>query len=455
MDSLVQSSRVFQELAFSGEIDILLDPGKFQMIEEYLVFTGPQIKKLYMEGVRVNPKILQKLLDFLPNLEFVELDYTKADPSSQSTKWHLKSPKISRIKMHSCFPPILNFLESLEKCAIKEADLSFWSDQEDPEITKKFLKAQEKKLKICTAFELPGELKDLPLESLEYENGERRQVSLNFLEQQVDLKFLELRIKRYTTEHFNLICKLKNLESLKLFIIPGCHRLRDSSGLNNLHKLQKLKSLTIFQDISSNILDHLKFGVFLDFEELEAYFCDATLEAIQEMKRISPNLKKIRVLSYTSSAKINAMLESLEHLESMFVRSKTWEIPTDKVYPKMKFLHIEYRSNYKFILENLMKMLPNLETLNLDYGPFEVTGSFLITLLSGLKQLKRLSLRTCDLKVDAEVALRCIRVYGGNLEDFWVNAGVVKEPYKIVDGYKDFVKVMENPGRQISIKKML
>ncbi len=246
----------------------MLDTGKFQLIEEYLVFTGPHISKLFLSDVRVDPKILQKLLDLLPNLESLDLYYIKAVPSSQSAKWHLKSPKITRIKMNSCFPPILNFLGSLEECAIKEANLSFWYDQNDPEITKitkKFLRAQEKNLKILkldTAFEFPEELKNLRLESLDFKNAERRWVSLEFLEQQVDLKFLELRIKRYTTQHFNLICKLKNLESIELYIIPGCDRLRDSSGLNNLHKLEKLKRLKLFQDISFNILDHLKFGVF-------------------------------------------------------------------------------------------------------------------------------------------------------------------------------------------------
>jgi hypothetical protein len=71
-------------------------------------------------------------------------------------------------------------------------------------------------------------------------------------------------------------------------------------------------------------------------------------------------------------------------------------------------------------------------------------------LLSGLKQLKRLFLTTCDLKVDAEVALQCIRDYDGNLEEFGVNVGDVKETCKILNGYK----VAENP-RQITSKKIL
>jgi hypothetical protein len=195
----------------------------------------------------------------------------------------------------------------------------------------------------------------------------------------------------------------------------------------------------------------LKFGVFQDLEELDACFYDASLESIRKMKRITPHLKKIRVLSYPfSSEQINAMLDSLKHLESLYVLSKALNLPTDKVYQKLKFLHIENRYGQKFSLEDFVKMFPNLETLRFDYGPFEVTGSFLIELLIGLKQLKRLFLSTRVLKLDAEEALRCIRDYGGNLEEFGVNACVVIEPYTIFDEYK----MAENP-RQISIKKIL
>jgi hypothetical protein len=53
LKSLVQSSRIFQELVFSESRDdgYLLDPEKFELIEEYIKFTGPYIKKIAISRV--------------------------------------------------------------------------------------------------------------------------------------------------------------------------------------------------------------------------------------------------------------------------------------------------------------------------------------------------------------------------------------------------------------------
>jgi hypothetical protein len=54
-----------------------------------------------------------------------------------------------------------------------------------------------------------------------------------------------------------------------------------------------LRRLKVSLGFSKNILDHLKFGVFNDLEELEACFEGASVESVRKMKRIAPNLKKI------------------------------------------------------------------------------------------------------------------------------------------------------------------
>jgi hypothetical protein len=235
------------------------------------------------------------------------------------------------------------------------------------------------------------------------------------------------------------------LESLDLFGEPS-----DGSGLglNNLHKLRKLKKFMALH-ISPNILEHLQFGVFNDLEDLNANFEGASVDSIQEMKRIAPNLKEITMHPCCTSDQINAMLDTLENLESMTIWCEDWKIPAGKVYPNLKYLDVDYRSNYKFSLENFSKMLPNLETLYLVYCPFEITESFLVTLLSGLKQLKKLSLYTCNLEVDADQALQCIRDHGENLRCLSINGGS-KSPHKIVDGYR----VAEDPGNKIFIRKI-
>jgi hypothetical protein len=90
-----------------------------------------------------------------------------------------------------------------------------------------------------------------------------------------------------------MICELKQLETLELY-----GRTSESSGLNNLYQLEKLKRLAVGHYVCDNILDHLKFGVFNDLEELDAAFEGASVESFQEMKQITPNLKKISIHSH-------------------------------------------------------------------------------------------------------------------------------------------------------------
>jgi hypothetical protein len=212
--------------------------------------------------------IVQKLLNLLPNLEFLELNSVEITSLKEEIKWDLKLTKIERIKIlgNARFG---NFLESLEKCTIKEADFTYFS--RDSEVVQKFLKSQKKNLRKLTAksdHNLSNDLKDLRLEHLEYNYCGTNHISLEFLKHLVNLKFLILLIPFFSNEIFKMICELKDLEILELDGLEGS----DNSGLNNLNKLEKLKRLKVSNGLSWNVLDHLQFGVFNDLEELDASF---------------------------------------------------------------------------------------------------------------------------------------------------------------------------------------
>ncbi len=248
-----------------------MEQEKFQVLEKFIGFTGPHIKKLIIGLIEVHPLIFQKLLNLLSNLEVLELEMVENTNLEKTIKWDLKSTKIKRIKMIKCIGPD-NMLASLEKCAIHELELElkYWSDAKQ-EVLLKFLKAQEKNLKklivgscdLCILIDF----KDLRLEHLDY--GYRygaNNPSLEFFKYQEDLKFLRLFMTNYSIENFNLVFGLTNLEVLELW-----GPLRDRSVLNKLHKLGKLKSLRVDQYVSRNILDHLEFGVFNELQELDAF----------------------------------------------------------------------------------------------------------------------------------------------------------------------------------------
>jgi hypothetical protein len=227
----------------------------------------------------------------------------------------------------------------------------------------------------------------------------------------------------YSDENFNIIWELKDLETLELSGWP-----RDRSNLNNLHKLKKLKRLEV-NGMTKNILNHLRFGVFNNLEELAASFRSASLESVQEMKWITPKLKKIKIVS-DSSDTINVLLETLDHLEDVNIFLSNWEIigvswliPSEKVHPKIKKLDAYSRHEFKFSVEQLTKTFPNLEFLEISSCRFEVTEPFFITLLSGLKRLKTLHLHiTSDLKLNSDFVLPCFEEYGNHLETVNVSA---------------------------------
>jgi hypothetical protein len=314
------------------------------------------VKKLTIQNARVDLKIVHKLLNLLPNLEALELERIEdTSTSDKKIKLDLKSTKIERIKMTEC-TGLASLLEFLDKCAIKELELhNSFQRAIESEVIQKLLKSQEKSLKKLIGFncdlEFLVDLKDLRLECLEYRN-DADVVSLEFLRHQTDLKSLGLDLSDYHDDMFDQILEVKDLESLDLWGWTN-----DSSGLDSLHKLQKLKRLKVNQHLCANILDHLKFGVFSNLEELDAYFEDASLDSIQEMNRFTPNLKKIVICS-TSSDTIYALLETLDSLEALKIeRGREWEI-TEIVYPKIKYLGIV---GFDHNVEQFTKQFPNLE----------------------------------------------------------------------------------------------
>ncbi len=310
------------------------------------------------------------------------------------------------------------FYNRVEKCAIQEAELRNCSKKEN-EVLEQFVRAQEKNLKKLTGsecgFTFLDDLKDLRLEYFDFVgpsgHGEGTP-SLRFLGQQTELRYLRLGNFTPLKCHVDLICGLKKLETLKLDRWLSARLI----NLSHLQKLEDLKRLEIGEAIGENILDHQKFGVFNHLEELDASFKRASVESVREMKRITPNLRKIRIWS-TPSETINALLEGLKKLESVEILgwNTCWDIPSSNVHPKIKYL--EVTSGFKIPADQLSKMLPNLEYLWIGNNRIEATVSFFVTLLSRLKRLKSLYM---EMKVasdlDPESVLQCFQEFGKSLE---------------------------------------
>jgi hypothetical protein len=308
----------------------------------------------------------------------------------------------------------------------------------------KFLKSQEKNLKTLIlrhcSFDLLDDLKDLHLDHIVYRHHRSQDNALGFLRHQVDLKVLRLDVELFDQD-FNVICELKNLENLELN-----RRVRDPSGLGNLHNLKKLKRLKVGSWGARNVLDYLQLRVFNDLEELDANIWGASLESVQEMKRITPNLKKIDTI-VDSSDKINALLETLENLESMRIRGRHWEI-SKKYYPKMKHLEVSLEYYSHFNAKPIPKVFPNLEYLRISSCQVDITEALFIELLSGLKRLKTFKLRIqseADLKLNSDSAFQCFQQHGKHLADVQID---------LLNSSSSGFRILRKPGSSFCVSKI-
>jgi hypothetical protein len=358
--------------------------------------------------MKVDPLILQKLLNYLPNLESLEVENFECRCASrEAIKWDLKSTKIKCFKMSSC-KGLEKLLEFLEKCAIRELELND-CPAGDSEVLQKFLKSQEKNLKRLiitrTEFNFPVGLTDLRLDHFEYGYDDEDNVSFEFMKQLGDLSSLTLYTARLTDQILNTILELKSLESLQL----RCHW-NESSGLH-LYRLENLKRLTVNCQVSRNILEHLKFGVYNNLEELEACFERTSLESVQELQRCTPKLKKIEI-NFGTPQTINAMLETLDNLENLKISLYSQFQPSEKVYPKIKQFSC---NDFNVDVEQFSQQFPNLEALSFSLRSVEME-TFFGTLLSELKQLKTLKMRIWS-DADPEPVLQWILRHGKHLEE--------------------------------------
>jgi hypothetical protein len=414
LKSLVQSSRIFEELEFLAEWSFLWYQEKFELIEEYLGFIGSYIKTLKFSRVRVEQIIFQSLLDLLPNLTSVELEDADRKVSDEDIEWFFNSSKIERIKMSEVCYGYESLFESLDNCLIKEANFGHWSGRRC-EVIYKFLMGQENNLKKLTVwnceFHFLRLLTDLRLEHLDFGfTSGSHQIAFEFLKQQADLKFLRLTFENFSEALLNIIWELKNLEVLEL---NG--RINDSSCLNNLHKLGKLKGLDISSGLSSNILNHLKFGVFNDLEELAASFEGGSVDSVREMKQFTPKLKKIVIYSDASN-KINSLLETLENLESVKIKVSHW-VMNGKVHPKIKHLDVDCVRECRFNTVYFSRKFPKLEYLKVMNFVTDVTESSMLDMLLLNSKLKTLTMHIrCDLDINPESIMLWFRHYGRRLE---------------------------------------
>jgi hypothetical protein len=374
----------------------LEDDKNFKAIEPFVNFTAGHVKKLKIRYCGVNQKILNSLLNSFPNLEVLVLDEVSLQNKSKA-KWNFQALKLKRIEINRCRADIESMLDSFK--GIKEAKLipmGKWGRR----YFLNFLKSQGS-----------------GLEKLELEvDQDHFTYDFQDFKEFKNLRSLKLKVRMFNDEIFDAIYELKDLEELELdsnlpsFIM--------SDGMNKIHKLEKLRGLKLSGNLSMNIMGNLQFGVHNCLEDLDACFWRTDLESIEEIDRIVPNLKTLKMTS-DSSETLSALLANIKNLESLTVHNRLtrWGIPTipGPVFPKLKHLKIHDRIYVN--PRKLARTFPNLESLKIEHSTTEIKKSYLVVLLSELKQLKELKLGTHGFRFnfDSNFVIQTIQNYGKNL----------------------------------------
>jgi hypothetical protein len=407
--------RNFQKI-FLIENNVLLQKN-YKHVENFIKYTGDHVRKLKITSSVVDPKILMKLLISMPNLKFLILERLAAI-NKESIEWKFQLSKLESVKMFCCAPNIESMLTSLAKSKIKDLDLTISSSNEDKTLFLKFLKSQEESLKklkiICTKHDLlnNNDLK-LELEDLDIDM-DFLAFPLIFLKEHIGLKTLKMRLPNFDDVNLNLIFGLENLEDLNLVsgTEPG-----QTDNLNGLYRLKKLRKLHV-QGEAENILEVLKFGVQESLEDLYGYFENIDLESIQNMKRITPNLKKLNVSIIDDSTLINVFLKTLDKLEAFGVYSYTWEFPTF-VLPKIKSLQVIKMIFDIDYAEKMIGTFPNLEHIAIQDFSLVFNEPIFELLLEELKQLKELHfgfIQFENMELNKESILQIVAKFGKNMK---------------------------------------
>jgi hypothetical protein len=274
-------------------------------------------------------------------------------------------------------------------------------------------------LDITGSVDLLSDLEDLKLEKLVIWYCQFSMAPI--LDQQKGLKSLMIYEPRVPLD--NAIWRLEKLEVLHLHDSSSAPLFVDDF-FNNVYKLKNLKRLEVSSPSNEhagvNILNCLQFGVFSQLEKLRGAFQNARVTDIQNLKRIAPNLKELEIESGSSEV-MNELLENVEKLESIVFHHQhhEWKL-SEKGFscPNVKLIYNGDVIDCETV-EQLTKMFPNVETLDVFLpAKFDLLES-IRTILQEMKKLKKLYLNQSldGVALDTNAVLQGILDSGSNLEE--------------------------------------
>ncbi|CRK95947.1 CLUMA_CG009391, isoform A [Clunio marinus] len=367
--SIVYSSREFEELTIYYRHDQesinRKHEIKIEYIEDVMLNFGRRIKKFGLSNFELFESQLRKILDCIPNVEFLGLNKVKVNIEPNENISELNLCKLKKLEIRNgsnCF----NILNRLPKDTIREAIIM--SHDVDIGLQKFFNKQTNiQMLEIDKNNQLKFD--HLKLEYLKL-NSKFINLPLN-LRQQQKLRYIDFSNYLIDDEILTTICKMTNLEVVKMCVNLGmpCYVFESLKYLTQLKELQ-LKSDEIHKcnhllELSRMRLKIEKLTLLFEKEKIPPEFFIQLSQNFRKLKQI--------IISNRSIIIINTILEHFPNLESIAVDFYSDEpeeilvISENLKHEKLKEIiatsHCEEKNTNSLL--TLLNACPNLERIML------------------------------------------------------------------------------------------
>lgn len=402
---MINSNMIFNEIILDTNKVITLM--NYWRLKNIFFIKGSLIKKLSWDSCKMTHIEVVTLLNFVPNLNYLECSVWKlenkfdGEPAERLNLLDLKKLKIIR-----CNEPTEEFfLNFLTEDVLKILTTDF-----DPcQLLVKQTKVTELDLNVeefsHEKINFP-KLTKLSMMMRKYKRDQHFILHSILPQQSANLIYLDLIkcIGIFDGDDFSFItvCGMNHLQCLKINV-DGLNNDVFKNNFNELKNLRELEIESVEHDYSNlvDIIEEFSKMIFfnLNILKFEIESLGLPLDRIEKMGKNLRNLKQFSLKCVTPLPLVSFLInfKSLEQINIDYHYSREFSTicngHDDKKFAQLKIVHLEGFSfgsemnSNETHLKSVIKMLPNLEILDIDIN-LPLNSALLLNILSNLPKMR-------------------------------------------------------------------
>lgn len=344
-------------------------------------------------------------LNLLPNLEVLSLGFWLIKSDVIPISERLKLPKLKELKFSYCCKNTMKLFHRLPSGIISDLSIDHCDN-----INLTTLFATQSNICKLDIYEkninlVPFKYLQLTHLSCGFWTNEQEVFDQSFLvdvlSQQTCLTHLDLQTRcnlKVDNEVFRIICRLRNLQTLRLNV-DGI-----SESIQNITQLKNLNELKMLIEINSDVLQIFSLLQNHNLKRLDIIsWSPVQLQALHQLAVNNPNLSSFSI-EFADPIKVNFFIDNFKNLESLKIKFIDFTIDFEDCFiadgtqnKKLKDLKLifewpieDYYTDNRETFLNLLKALPNLQSLYIDVA-FPFDDEFLGNILKYGRNLKKIT----------------------------------------------------------------